>query len=160
MIECGFAYTENLLNAINTDSTRKANLINEISIFVILLCSIILFLTHNIALGVIFSIIFVVLSIGLFLTNKAIAKSNKMLLGQQIRIKFNDSNMVMTCKFGDKTLYNTTFEYNAIKKILHKKDLIYLYFDKNSAVIIPKLSFKSNKDLNRALELIGNNYII
>lgn len=160
MIECGFAYTENLLNAINTDSTRKANLINEISIFVILLCSIILFLTHNIALGVIFSIIFVVLSIGLFLTNKAIAKSNKMLLGQQIRIKFNDSNMVMTCKFGDKTLYNTTFEYNAIKKILNKKDLIYLYFDKNSAVIIPKLSFKSNKDLNRALELIGNNYII
>ena len=160
MIECGFAYTENLLNTINTDSTRKSNLINEISIFIILLCAVILFLTHNVVLGVIFSVIFVVLAVGLFFTNKSIAKSNQMLLGQQIKIVFNDNNMVMTCKLGGKTLYNTTFEYSAVKKILNKKDLIYIYFDKNSAIIIPKLSFKSTKDLNRALELVGNNYII
>ena len=34
------------------------------------------------------------------------------------------------------------------------------FFGKNSAVIIPKLSFKNNKELNNALELVGNNYIV
>ncbi|MBO5910350.1 MAG: YcxB family protein, partial [Clostridia bacterium] len=59
-----------------------------------------------------------------------------------------------------KVLYNATLEYNGIKKIVDKQGLIYLYFDKASAIVIPKSSFKTSEDYEKAMELAGNNYVV
>ena len=160
MIESKFEYTETLINKINTASVKKYNLFNEIAMFIILLGAVILFVTSNIVLGVIFSVIFVMLLISLIFANKDIAKSNRVLVGQRVNIVFGESNMRMTTKLGNKVLYNATFEYNAIKKIDTKTDLVYVYFNKSAVVIMPKNSFKTSSELTRSMELMHNNYVV
>lgn len=160
MVESKFEYTENLINKINTASIKKYNLLNEIAMAIVLIGTVILFVTSNIVLGVIFSAIFVLLLIGLIFTNKDIARSNRVLVGQQVNVVFNESNMRMITKLGNKTLYNVKFEYNTIRKIDAKTDLVFVYFNKSSAIVLPKSSFKTNGDLTRAMELMYNNYVI
>lgn len=160
MIESNFEYTEGLLNKINTSTLKKWNLINEILMAIILAGSVVLFVTGNTAISIIGTVVFVLLATTLVLFNKAIARSNKILLNQQIKIVFNQNNMVMTSKLGDKQLYNATFEYSAIKKVVNKQGLSYVYFDKKSIIIIPQDSFKTFDEYKTAMELISNNYVV
>jgi len=160
MIESKFEYTQTLINKINTSSVRKYNLFNEIAMFILLLSAIILFISGKILLGVIFSAIFIMLLVSLIFANKDIARSNRVLVGQRINVVFGKESMKMTAKLGNRVLYNATFEYNAIKKINEKSDLVYVYFDKKTVVVLPKNSFKTSSDLTTALELMSNNYLI
>ena len=114
MIESNFEYTESLINKINLVSMKKYNIITEIFMSIILIGAIVLFITKSILLGGIFSGIFVLLSISLYFTNKSFKKSNYLLVGQKISIRFEEYKMVMTAKFGNKVLYNAGFEYEAI----------------------------------------------
>ena len=160
MVENNFEYTAGLINKINKTGIKKYNLVIEIAMFFILLGAVLLFVTDNIWLGVIFSILFIVLLAGLVFANLSITMSNKVLIGQHINIKFKDDKMSMTALLGEKTLYNADFEYKAIKKIKNDDELIFVYFDKVSVVVMPKFGFKTTADYKRAVELLSNNYII
>jgi ABC-type uncharacterized transport system permease subunit len=160
MIESNFEYTEKLINNINTASIKKYNLGIEIAMFIILLGAVVLFVTSNTLIGVICSAIFIMLLISLVFANLSITKSNRVLVGQRVNIIFNEDNMVMTSKLGEKVLYKANFEYKAIKKVKDNQDLVFVYFDKVSVIIIPKTSFKTSKECKKAMELIGNNYVI
>lgn len=160
MIESNFEYTENLINKINACVIKKYNLFTEIAMFIILLSCVVLFITHNVMLGIIFCIIFICLLVSLIISNKGIEKSNKILIGQQVKVVFNEHNIGMTTKLGNRILYNAKFEYNAIKKVDEKKDLMFIYFDKISAIIVPRTSFKTSEEYKKAVELAVNNYTI
>lgn len=160
MIESNFVYTQLLLNKINTSIANKYNVFIEIAMFIIFVGAIILLVTGNTVLGLVFILILAMLGFSLFIIKRDIIKSNQMLDGQRINIVFNETNMLMTCKLNEKTLYTTVFKYDAIKKIVDKKDTLFIYFDKGSAVIIPKLSFKTSDDCQIATQLMGNNYIL
>lgn len=160
MIESNFEYTEKLINKINTASVKKYNIIIEITMFMILLGAVVLFITGNTVLGVAGCIIFVLMAISLFLNNKEINRSNRILIGQKVNIVFKSSDMLMTTKLGNKVLYKSNFEYGSIKKIVENEDLVFIYFDKVSVVIFPKSSFKSIDDYKKAMQFVGNNYIV
>ena len=160
MFESNFKYTEQLLNKIGKNSTKIANLIGEILMLVIAASVAILFVTEHYLLGGIFAGVFVLFFISLIFTNKSIQNSNKSLLGHEINIVFNEDNMAVKAEFGGATLYNLSFEYKAIKKVVLHKDLVYVYFTKKSAIIIPKTSFKTSDDCQKALNLINNNYMV
>ena len=68
--------------------------------------------------------------------------------------------MLMTIKLGEKVLNKVNFEYSAIKKVSSKDDFVIVYFDKVSAVVIPRNSFKNTQDYKKAMDYIGNNYIV
>ena len=127
MIESNFEYTESLIKKINTASIRKYNLMIEIAMFIILLGAVILFVTGNTAMGVICCLIFIMLLISLVFANISITKSNRVLVGQRVNIIFNEENMMMTTKLGEKVLYKANFEYNAIKKVEKKISVRYNY---------------------------------
>lgn len=160
MVKSNFEYTEGLIKKINSNSVNIYNLIIKISMAIILLSSIILFITHNFVFGAISFVVFVCLLASLLLTNRAIITSNKILIGQKVNILFKDNQMDVTTKLGEKVLYNASFEYQAIKKFKNSKDLIYLYFDRSSVIIIPKTGFKNAQELQTAIELVSNNYVI
>lgn len=160
MIESNFEYTENLINKINTNSVKRYNLVIEIAMFVIFLSAVVLFVTGNILLGVIFSVIFAILLASVIITNRGIAKNNRILVGQRVSVKFNDSDMLMTAKLGNKVIYNAKLEYGAVKKIVERQDLIFIYFGKESAVVVPKSSFKTGEDYQKAMQFVGNNYVV
>lgn len=160
MIEANFEYTENLIHKINSTSMKTETLIIKIAMLVILLGSAILFITSNTTLGFIFLGMFAILLISLSVNSKDINKSNRILIGQKINIMFNENSMTAINKLGEKTLYKANFKYSAIKKIKYKQDLLFIYFDKTSVVIIPKNSFKTLQEYERALELIRNDYSV
>ncbi len=160
MVESNFEYTEGLIKKINAKSTMKYEFITEIALFIILLSSVILFIGRNNVLGGICCIIFLVLLASLVLSKLSINKSNRILIGQQVNIVFNETKMSMTTKLGEKVLHRANFDYNAIKSVKSSGDLIYIYFNKISVMIVPKTSFKTSQDCKTALELLGNNYVI
>lgn len=160
MIESNFEYTENLINKINSNAVKKYNLAIEIAMFIILLSAVLMFIVATVALGVIFSVVFVLLGVSLFFNYKAINKSNRVLVGQNVNIVFNQKNMLMTTKLGNKTLYKANFEYNTIRKVEEKNDLVFLYFDKVTVIVIPKISFKTTEQYKKALDLVANNYVV
>lgn len=160
MIESNFKYSEQLLNKISKNSTKIANLIGEILMLIILASVAVLFVTGNKLLGGIFVGVFVFFLISLISANKSIKNSNKSLLGHQIHIVFNQDNMTMKATVGDDMLYNMSFEYAAIKKVAVRGDLVYVYFTKKSAIVIPKTSFKTSNDCEKVLNLISNNYVV
>ena len=160
MVESNFEYTEVLIKKINTNAIKKCGLITEIAMFFILLGAVVLFVTGNTIMGVISSIIFAVLLASLVFTNLSINKSNCVLVGQRVNVVFNDTKISMTTKLGNRVLYRANFDYNAVKSVKVTGDLIYIYFNKSSVVIVPKTSFKTSQDCKTALELVGNNYVI
>ena len=160
MVECGFTFTSALLDRINKNSTKTINLIGEIALFIILVGAIVMFVVDNIIIGIIALAIFALLLTSFILGNKSIARTNRGLLNQQVKINFNEENMTMQGYINGKQLYSTTFEYSGIKKVEIKQDLIYVYFDKKSAVVVPMASFKSNSDCEKAIELVSNNYVV
>ena len=160
MIESNFEYTEGLVKKINTNAIKRYELITEISLFIILLGVVMLFVMGNNILGAIGSGIFIVLLTSLIFSKLTITKSNRILIGQQVNIMFNDTKMSMTTKLGEKVLHRANFDYNAIKSVKSRGDLIYIYFNKSSVIIIPKTSFKTSQDCTTAMELLGNNYVI
>lgn len=160
MIECNFIYSNELLNKINKTTTKNINIFSEIAMFLILVGTVVLFVMGQNLLGAIFVVIFVLLLISLIFTNKSFEKANYVLMGQNVNVIFNEESMQMTASLNDKVMYNATFEYSAIKKFAIKNDLIYVYFDKTSIIIIPKLAFKVADDYEKAIQLIGNNYLV
>ena len=160
MIESSFEYTSGLINKINKISIKKYNAIVEIAMFIILLGAGILFITHNTIMGVIASVIFVILLISLILSNMSINRSNHVLIGQAVKVVFNDDEMSMLTTLGNKVLYKAKFEYAAVKSVKEYKDLVFIYFNKTSAVIVPKTSFRTSQDCQKAVELVSNNYTV
>ena len=160
MIEAKFEYTRNFLNQINLNATKKSNLINEIALFVILVSAIVCFVVKNIWFGVSLSVVFVGLLVGIIFTNKTLARTNRPLLGQKVRVMFDESEMHMVGTLGDKVLYTSTFDYKAVKRVEEKQDLIYIFFNKTAVIVVPKSSFKTEADYKKAFELISNNYVV
>lgn len=160
MIKCGFKYTEGLVKNINDVAVKKYNIIIEIAMLLSFTSLCILFATHNKTLGIIFSGVFVFLLICLIIINKLNANNNKILIGQQVDFKFDENNFIITCTLGDEILYDATFEYSAIKKVKLTKELVLLYFNKKSALPIPKSSFKTVGDYNTIVQIVQNNYIV
>lgn len=160
MIKCNFIYNNELLSKINKTTTKNINIFSEIAMFLILVGTVVLFVMGKNLLGAIFAGIFVLLVISFIFTNKALQKSNYVLKGQDVNVVFNEESMQMTSSLNDKVMYNATFEYSAIKKFAIKNDLIYVYFDKTSIIIIPKSAFKVEDDYEKAIQLIGNNYLV
>ena len=160
MVESNFEYTDNLIKKVNANAIKKYNLIIEIAMFIILLGAVVLFVTGNTVLGVIAGAIFAILLVSLVFANMSITKSNRVLIGQNVNIVFNDTKMTMTTKLGNKVLYRANFDYNAITSVKHGADLIVVHFNKVSAVIIPKTSFKTSQDCTKAIQLMGNNYVV
>ncbi|MFQ6724391.1 MAG: YcxB family protein, partial [Clostridia bacterium] len=100
------------------------------------------------------------LTLSLYFNYRAVNSYNRVLIGQKVNMVFNESNMTMTTKIGEKVLYRANFQYSAIKKVVSKQDLVFVYFDNTSVVVIPKYSFKTRQDYKRAMELVGNNYVV
>ncbi len=160
MFESNFRYSEKLLNKISKNSTKIANMIGEILIMITLAGVAILFVTGHYLIGGIFVGVFVLFVISLIFANKSIKNSNNSLLGHQINIVFNEDEMVMKAEFGGATLYNMAFDYKAIQRVVIRGDLVYVYFNKKSAIIIPKSSFTTTENYEKALHLINNNYMV
>ena len=160
MIEAKFEYTNSLLSQINANTTKKSNLINEIALFIILVGAVICFVVENVWFGVSLLVIFAALIVSLVIANRSVARVNRPLLGQKVRVMFDKAEMHMFGTRGDKLLYTTTFDYKAIKKVEQRQNLIYIFFDKLSVVIVPKTSFKTEEDYKKAFELISNNYVV
>ncbi len=160
MIESNFEYTQNLLKKINTNATAKSNLINEIAMVVIAVGELVAFIMDNIFVAITLMLIFFALGIASFFTAKSIEASNSKLQGQSVKVLFDKESMHVTGLDGKKEIYNAVFEYKAIKKTEIKKDLIYIYFSSTSVVIVPKSSFKTAEDCQKAIELVSNNYVV
>jgi len=160
MIKCGFEYSFNLLQKINSNTLKRYNIINEILIGLIFVAIAVMFVVGNIVLGVILSITTVFLITSLIFTNISIKKSNNILLGQRVEVVFDEKKMNTTGLLGDKVLYKTNIEYSVIKKVIDKPEFIYIYLDKKSIIIIPKASFKTVEDYKQAFELASNNYVV
>ncbi len=160
MIECNFEYTEKLINKVNSESMKKYNIIIEIAMILILISAIAMFITGNTLLGISGIVLNVSLAVSLWINNRSINRSNEVLIGQKVNIKFAEDKMLMTIKLGEKVLNKVNFEYSAIKKVSSKDDFVMVYFDRVSAVIIPRDSFKTTKDYRKAMDYVGNNYII
>jgi hypothetical protein len=47
-----------------------------------------------------------------------------------------------------------------IQITVKNKDMVYLYFDKVSAIVFPIASFKTTEELSLAMQLVENNYIL
>ena len=160
MVESNFKYTYSLLDKINKNATKNVNLFCEIAMFIILLGSIVLFVLGHTVLGVVFAVVFAVLLVSLIFANKSIKQSNAILRGQNVKVVFNETNLIMTTLSGNKILSRATMEYNAVKKVEEKQDLLYVFFGKNMAVIMPKNSFKNVQEYNKAKQLASNNYVV
>lgn len=161
MIEAKFEYSYQYIKDLNKSTMKTYNLIGEIALFLIL-CGIgIMFaVARNVLLGVLASVTFVMLLVGFVIANKSVERSNRGLLGQQVKVSFAENEMIMTASVGGETLYTAKFEYAAIKSVKVKNNLMYIKFDKTSVVIIPKLGFKKDADFVKALEYASNNYVI
>lgn len=160
MIEGNFEYTTGLLKKINSNAVRKSNLVNEIAMLVIAVGAVVAFILDNVFIGISLAVVFVALGVSLMFTGKSIARANNRLLGQKVKLVFSNTDMHMTGLAGEVALYNVSFEYKAIKKVSIKQDIIYIYFDRNSVIIIPKSSFKTSEDCENVIELVSNNYVV
>ena len=161
MIEANFEYSYQYIKELNNSTMRTYNLIGQIALFLILCGACILFsVARNILLGVLAAVTFVILLVGFVCANKAVQRSNRALLGQQVKVKFGENEMIMTASMGDEALYTAKFEYAAIKSVKAKNDLMYIMFDKKSAVVVPKLAFKTEAEFVKVLERVSNNYVM
>lgn len=160
MIEAKFEYTSQFLNKLNKGAVKKNNLINEIAMFIVLAAAVVGFIIGNTFMGISLIVVFGALLTSFVLSNIAISKSNMQLLGQKVNIEFGASNMKMVGTIGDKVLYDTTFEYKAIKKVEVRQDIVYIFFDSKSVITVPQTAFKTNEDYRKATELISNNYVV
>ena len=97
---------------------------------------------------------------GFISANKSVERSNRGLLGQQINLSFAESELIMTANLGKETLYTAKFDYATVKSVKVKSSLIYIKFDKNSVVVVPKSAFKTEADFVKALERVSNNYVM
>jgi len=160
MIQSNFKYTDELLNKISKNSTKNIKTFIMIAIFAMLTGVVILMLTGNKTLGIIFACVLVVLIVSLILTNKSMLKANQSLFNQDVNITFAQDKMILKSTLGKEILYNISFDYKAIKKVVKKSDLIYVYFNRSSAIVIPKSSFTTDEDYEKALHLVSDNYTV
>ena len=161
MIEAKFEYSYQYIKDLNNSTMKTYNLISQIALFLILCGVCIMFaVVRNILLGVLASITFVVLLVGFVMANKAVERSNRGLLGQQIKVSFGENEMVMVATIAGETLYTAKFDYLAVKGVKVKNDLMYIKFDKKSVLIIPKSGFRKEADFTKALEYVSNNYVM
>ena len=94
MIEAKFEYSYEYIKDLNKATMKTYNLVGQIALFLILCGVAVLFgLSKNILLGVLVSITFVVLAVGFISANKAVERSNRGLLGQQIILNFSENEI-------------------------------------------------------------------
>ena len=161
MIEAKFEYSHGFIKELNTSTMKTYNLIGQIALFLILCGVAIMFaVARNILLGVLASVTFVVLLVGFISANKSVERSNRGLLGQQINLSFAESELIMTANLGKETLYTAKFDYATVKSVKVKSNLMYIKFDKNSVVVVPKSAFKTEAEFVKALERVSNNYVM
>ena len=140
---------------------KTYNTINCVSLFLILCGAGVMFaVARNILLGVMASITFVTLLVSFVLVNKSVERSNFRLLGQKVKVTFTDEEMIMTATLGEVTLYTAHFTYDIVKSVKVKDNLIYIKYTKDLIVAIPTMGFKKEADFTKALQYLGNNYII
>ncbi len=160
MIKCSFYYSRSLLNKINNNISKVANIVIEICLAIMLVSALVLFVTGNSVIGVVVLVAFVLVLGNMVISNKTIERSNRMLLNQRVNIDIKAEEMVVKNMLGDKQLSKITVEYKAIKSVKILEDLIYVYIGKVSAIIIPKNSFANQQDCAKAIDLFTNNYNI
>ena len=158
MIECEYSYTYGLLNKISSHSTRGVKLTCQITTFIALICLVVLFVSGHIATGIILAITWLVICIPVYVFIKSINKANRLLLNQNVKMVFDKNGVTITNFIRDKELANATIDYKVIKQVKVIKDLIYMYINRNSAIIVPKESFANSADCDRVIQLVSNNY--
>ena len=161
MIEAKFEYSYQYIKDLNKSTMKTYNMIGQIALFLIF-CGIgVMFgVSKNILLGVLISITFVILLVGFVSANKAVERANRALLGQHIDLSFSEGEMTMTASVEGENFYTARIDYKTIKSVKVKDNLMYINFNKNSAVIVPKSAFKTEENFVKALERVTNNYVI
>lgn len=160
MIKCNFYYNSALLNMISNNAVKSTNLITDICAVIMLICGLLLIVLGNTIVGAIALIAFVLVVAARFVGNSTSARSNRMLLNQQVKVLFNRDNMNVVNMLGDKELAKFDIEYTAIKKVKLVKDLIYIYIENISVIVVPKTGFATQQDYEKAIELVTNNYSV
>lgn len=160
MIECKFTYNKDMLNKIRNNSIKRVNFITEVCMFIILLSSIVLFCVKEVQMGVIFLVLFGAIAIGLIVSNVTILKGNNVLLGQTVEVGFEGEHMTVKNSLGDSQLSSAKIDYSVIKQVKLIDGLVYFYVNKTSAIIVPKNSFVTEQDFQKAVALAGNNYVV
>lgn len=161
MIEAKFEYSYPYIKELNNSIMKTYNVIGQISLFLIFCGIAVMFaVVQNILLGVLSAATFVILIVGFVCANIAVERSNRALLGQQVKIQFGEDEMNMTATMGEQTIYTAKFEYAAIKSAKAKNNLMYIMFDKKSAVVVPKSAFKTEAEFTKVLERVSNNYVM
>ena len=160
MVKCNFYYSNTLLGKINSNSTKVANLITDICLLVMLVSTVILYVLGNTTIGTIVLVALVLVATARFFSNKLVERSNRMLLNHQVKILFNRDNMTISNLLGEKELAKFNIEYKAIEKVRLIGDLIYIYIGNISVIVVPKTSFATQQDCDKAVELVTNNYLI
>lgn len=161
MIEAKFEYSYQYIKELNSSTMRIYNIIGQIALFLILCGVAVMFaVARNILLGVLSSITFVMLLAGFISANKAVERANRGLIGQQVKVKFDENEMIMTATIAGETLYTSRFDYSAIKSVKEKNDLMFIKFDKKSMIVIPKSGFKKDADFKKVLDRVSNNYVV
>lgn len=161
MIEAKFEYSYPYIKELNNSIMKTYNVIGQISLFLIFCGIAVMFaVVQNILLGVLSAVTFVILIVGFVCANIAVERSNRALLGQQVKIQFGEDEMNMTATMGEQTIYTAKFEYASIKSAKAKNNLMYIMFDKKSAVVVPKSAFKTEDEFTKVLERVSNNYVM
>lgn len=160
MVKCNFYYSNTLLGKINSNSTKVANMIADICLLTMAVCSVVLYILGNAVIGTIVLVALILVGVSRFFGNKLVERSNRMLLNQQVKILFNRDNMTISNLLGDKELAKFNIEYKAVEKVKFVGDLIYIYIGNISVIVVPRTSFSTQQDCDKAIELVTNNYLI
>lgn len=159
MINCEFTYNDELLKKITKASTKLTNIITEIMLGIIIISAVALFATKDVTAGVIFLAVAVLTVVAQILTNRRLYKINSFLLNQKVKLQFDIKSMKYVQTMEDAVLQDANIEYTVISKVKQVDDLMFLYFNSKSALIVPKTAFKSYEEYKKAYDLASNNYV-
>lgn len=159
MINCEFTYTTEFLKKISKASSKVSNMIAEIMLGIIVVATVALFATGEVTTGIVFAVVAAVTVLAQVLVNLRLYKVNSFLLNQKVNLQFDIKSMKYVQKIDDQVLQEASIEYTVISKVKQVDDLMFLYFNSKSALIVPKSAFKSFEDYKKAYDLASNNYV-
>lgn len=159
MINCEFTYNDELLKKITKASTKLTNMITEIMLGIIIISSAALFATKETVTGIIFAVVAVLTVVAQIISNRRLYKLNSFLLNQKVKLQFDVKGMKYVQTMADEVLQDANIEYAIISKVKQVNDLMFLYFNSRSALIVPRTAFKSYEEYKKAYDLASNNYV-